>query len=160
MRAGSLLAAAALSACAALPSEAPAAGSVTLQRGPCFGRCPSYSVSMNALGEVVFTGERDVAQPGEHRFKKDPAEYASLLAELKRLGAFELRPRYTHGSEDCRRYATDMPSVRITLDDGQRQLAVQHDLGCRDAPEALTEIESLIDQRTGAGIFARTPPSI
>jgi hypothetical protein len=121
---------------------------VMLERGPCFGRCPVYTVGMDASGLVQFKGGRDVKQPGEHRQQRDPAEFAALLEDLARLGAFELDQSYTPGGPNCQRYATDMPSTRIEIRNGPRHLAMTHYLGCRDAPAQLRAIEDLIDQRT------------
>jgi hypothetical protein len=158
LKRAALLLAAALGACAGAPAPG-GAGSVTLERGPCNGRCPVYSVAMGAPGEIVFEGKLNVAQPGVHRRRADPSELPALLAELDRLGAFALASSYARGTPACGGFATDMPTVRFTVDDGERSVAVTHDLGCRGAPAALEAIEKLIDQRTGTDAWIRGAPT-
>ncbi len=143
------IAALALVACAAKPPLS-ADAHVTLQAGPCFGACPVYRVTVDARDVAVFEGERHVAQRGRHERQLAAGTLARLLEELDALGAFELAPSYTPGSKSCARYATDHPSRRFEVDDGNRRVAVDHYLGCRDAPDRLEEIEALIEQRSGA----------
>ena len=147
-----LLSAAALAACAHAPVSAPIdpAAYVMLERGPCFGRCPVYSVAMNAQGLVRFKGQRNVLQTGEHQQQRAPAEFASLLDEVTRLGVFDLADSYSPGDGNCRRYATDMPSARLEIQNGAQHVTVKHYLGCSEAPVLLRTLEDLIDQRTGS----------
>ncbi len=124
---------------------------MTLQSGPCFGACPVYRVTLDARDVAVFEGERHVAQRGRHERQLPAGTLARLLEELDRLGAFELAASsYTPGGKGCEHYATDHPSKRFELDDGTRRVAVDHYLGCRDAPSKLGEIEALIEQRSNA----------
>ena len=49
---------------AAGPAGQPTADSaarITLERGPCFGTCPVYSVTLDGSGAVLFEGRRFVA---------------------------------------------------------------------------------------------------
>ena len=144
-----LLSAAALAACASAPPLSETAY-VMLERGPCFGRCPVYSVAMNAQGLVRFKGQRNVLQPGEHQQQHAPAEFARLLDEVTRLGVFDLADSYSPGDPTCRHYATDMPSARLEIQNGAQHVTVKHYLGCSEAPAQLRTIEELIDQRTGS----------
>jgi len=122
---------------------------VLLQSGPCFGACPVYRVTLDARDVAVFEGERHVAQRGRHERQLPAGTLARLLEELDRLGAFELASSYTPG-KGCERYATDHPSKRFEVDDGTRRVAVDHYLGCSDAPSRLGDIEALIEERSGA----------
>ena len=64
-----VLAAVVVAACSrreAEPAAAPAAGpAVTLERTPCFGTCPVYTVAISRSGEVTFDGKRHVAHTGQ-----------------------------------------------------------------------------------------------
>jgi hypothetical protein len=73
----------------------------------------------------------------------------SLLAELDRGGFYELEEQYVSGAPACGLYATDLPSVITSADDGRRSRRVQHDRGCSDAPQALATLENRIDEVAG-----------
>jgi hypothetical protein len=132
---------------------------VTLQSGPCFGACPVYRVTLDARDVAVFEGERHVAQRGRHERQLPAGTLARLLEELDRLGAFGLASSYAPGAKGCERYATDHPSKRFELDDGRRRVAVDHYLGCRDAPSRLGDIEALIEERSGAPHWINNAPT-
>ena len=131
-----------------------------LSAGPCFGACPVYRVTVDAGDRAVFEGERDVAQRGRHEQQLPAGTLARLLQELDGLGAFDLARLYTPGSKNCQAYATDHPSMRFELDDGKRRVEVDHYLGCRDAPEHLRKIESLIEERSGARHWIKDAPEL
>jgi len=128
-----------------------------MERGPCYGRCPVYGVSMSAGGAVTFEGRRNVAAPGNRVAQRGAEAFATLMAELSKLGLFELDGAYVAGAPHCLQHATDAPVVTIAASDGRRSARVKHDLGCHDAPAALLEIEALIDRRTGAGDWINAP---
>lgn len=146
----------ALGACAAAPLSPDAR--VTLRSGPCFGDCPVFQVSIDARDVAVFEGERHVARRGRHEQQLPAGTLARLLGELDHLGAFELAPSYTRASNHCGVHATDHPWKRFEVNDGRRQVAVEHDLGCRGAPQRLGEIEALIEERSGARAWIERAP--
>ena len=158
---GTLLVAGALaSACArgapdvpaadSLPTpEFPAAGSVSLERGSCYGTCPVYTVSVDRSGAVRFEGRRFVADTGVFTAIAPAARVDSLLAELEAGGFFRLVDRYGMGEPGCDRYATDLPTVIIEVRVGGRTKRVEHDHGCAGAPAALSAMERRIDEVTG-----------
>jgi hypothetical protein len=150
-------AALALGACVAAPLSPDAR--VTLEAGPCFGACPVYRVTLDARDVAVFEGERHVAQRGRHERQLPAGTLARLIEDLDALGAFGLAGSYAPGSKNCARHATDHASRRFTLDDGRRRVAVDHDLGCLDAPPRLREIEALIEERSGARDWIATSPA-
>jgi len=162
-RRGTLLVAAAMaSACARGAPEVPAvdsrptpevraAGSVSLERGPCYGTCPVYKLSVELSGAVWFEGRRFVADTGVSTATVPAARVDSLLAELEAAGYFRLADRYTMGEPGCDRYATDLPTVIIELRAGGRTKRVEHDHGCAGAPAALSAMERRIDEVAGVG---------
>ncbi len=130
-----------------------------VSRGPCFGHCPVYSVSMNAQGLVEFDGKHNVAQPGEHEQQRAREDFAALLRELDTRGVFGMSGSYVPGNKACGQYVTDMPSAALQVSDGTREARVEHYLGCHDAPAALSKMEDLIDERTGAVHWIKDAPS-
>jgi hypothetical protein len=156
----SALVAASLAAChsstpspAAAPapatSESQAAPAVTLERTPCFGRCPVYSVSISRSGLITYEGKRFVADSGADSARIAPEAVDSLLAELDRGGYFGLDDHYVSGAPTCGPYATDLPSANSSANDGTRSKRIQHDHGCSHAPSMLSSLEKRIDEVAG-----------
>ncbi len=124
-------------------------GSVSLERGPCFGTCPVYKVTIDRTGAVRFEGRRFVADSGESTGTVPPGQVDSLLAELDAAGYWRFADMYRMGEPTCSRYATDLPTVITTVRLGTRTKRVEHDRGCADAPEALSALETRIDEVAG-----------
>jgi len=122
---------------------------VTMERGPCYGACPVYSVAIAADGTVTFDGERHVEATGTSTQRIEPAAAAELLRSLDADGFFELADRYVYKEAACGLYHTDAPVVTLTLVLDGRTKTVQHDQGCRDAPESLGRMQSRIDSVAG-----------
>lgn len=135
----------------AAAGQAPADSAVriTLERGPCFGTCPVYSVTLDGSGAVLFEGRRFVADTGISTGSVPPARVDSLVAELIAGGYFDFADRYRAGEPGCERYATDLPSVITEVRAGGRSNRIEHDHGCMEAPEALTALEGRIDEVAG-----------
>ena len=122
---------------------------VTLERGPCFGTCPVYRVSLEGNGKVDFTGTRFVTRVGTDTTRVTPEEVGRLVDSLDAVGYFALADEYLLNSPACGRYATDAPTATISVRSGGRSKTVRHDHGCAGAPEALGGMERLIDSVAG-----------
>lgn len=133
------------------PNASATAGSVSLERGPCFGTCPVYKVTIDRSGEVRFEGRRFVADSGVSTATVPAARVDSLLAELEAAGYFGFADRYGLGEPACERYATDLPTVITEVQLGDRSKRVEHDRGCADAPAVLSGLENRIDEVAGVG---------
>lgn len=122
---------------------------VTMERGPCYGTCPVYSVAIAADGTVTFDGERHVASTGTMTHRIESAAAAALLQSLAADGFYELADTYVYKAAACGMYHTDAPTVTLTLVLDGRTKTVQHDQGCRDAPESLNRMQARIDSVAG-----------
>lgn len=87
--------------------------SITYETGPCFGRCPVWSVTIRPDGSGVFTGKNFTAVKGERSFKLTPADYKAFAARLQPYRPESGERRYSHGEKGCEQAATDLPSVNI-----------------------------------------------
>lgn len=153
----SALIAASLGAChGSSPAVAPApdvasdaAPVVTLERTPCFGRCPVYRVTISRSGLVQFEGKRFVADSGSDSARISSEAVTDLLGQLEQGGFYGFDEKYVAGSMGCGPYATDLPGVITSVDDGQRVKRIEHDHGCSEAPSALASLENKIDQVAG-----------
>ena len=122
---------------------------ITLERTPCFGTCPVYTVSIDGAGLVRFVGRRFTAHTGEATDTIPPAQVDSLVAELRAGGYFDFAESYVHGEPACGRYSTDSPSVITSVAAGEQRKEIRHDYGCADAPRALAGLERRIDEVAG-----------
>ena len=123
--------------------------SVLLERGPCFGTCPVYTVHLDGSGALRFEGRRFVTDSGTFSGIISKASVDSLVAELEADGYFGLADHYAAGQPGCGRYATDLPTVVTEVHLGGRAKRVEHDHGCAEAPEVLGRLEQRIDQVAG-----------
>jgi hypothetical protein len=136
-----------LGACAAAaPAPTPEnAGPVeiVLERTPCFGFCPDYTVSISGDGGVLFEGRRFVNVTGEQRAQISPAEVQALLARFDAIGFDGLQNEY-------RGQMTDLPTTTITLTRNGRTKSVL-DYGGFSAgmPQAVRDLQDEIDRVAG-----------
>lgn len=132
------------------PDSASTANSaVTLERGPCFGTCPVYRVSLAGDGTVGFVGTRFVSRMGTDTSRVAPEVVNRLVQSLDAAGFFALADAYVPDAAACGLYHTDAPTVSITVRVPGRDKTVRHDHGCAGAPAELTRLEHLIDSVAG-----------
>jgi hypothetical protein len=144
-----------LAACGRPPARAPQAdpasaeGHISLERRPCFGACPVYTVTLERSGAVIFQGRRFVADTGTFTGSIPAARADSLFRELEAAGWFTFADRYGMGEPGCERFATDLPSVVTEVRTDGRAKRVEHDYGCTGAPAKLEVLERRIDEVAG-----------
>jgi membrane dipeptidase len=112
---------------------------ITLQRTPCFGMCPEYTVTLRDDGTVTYSGRQYVRVSGQHSWTIDPGVVRALAREMVAAGFFELENEYT----DRR---TDNPTTYTTLTIGTRTKKVKDYVS---GPPKLKDIEKRIDDVSG-----------
>lgn len=122
---------------------------VTMQRLPCFGTCPVYTVDITADGTVRFSGENFVDSTGTRTAAIAPDSATALMQELIARGFHDFADRYTQEAKECGSYHTDAPRVILTLRAGGRVKTVEHDYGCSDAPDELRGLQERVDSVAG-----------
>ena len=130
---------------------------VELQRQGCFGRCPSYRLSLSADGQVRFFGERHVGSLGEHQAQVAVETVAALRAELQREPYSSLNGRYTPDDSRCGPAATDMASVSMSIREADVTRNIEHYLGCSQAPPSLRALAKAIDEASGSARWIDAP---
>lgn len=133
---------------APMPKDA----TIEFRRTGCYGPCPQYEVSVDALGQVAWNGKKDVRRLGVHAWQVSPAEVETLWQELDALSWSRLPPE-TYGA-DCPELASCNPSVEFVLRTGTETRAVSHYLGCRGNPD----YDALIPLAERFDAVARTYP--
>lgn len=129
---------------------------ITLDRGPCFGTCPVYSITVEGSGRVSYEGTAHVTVVGSDTASIPAEQVALLVAEFDRVGYGQLADRYAFGEPTCPSYVTDAPTAITSLTRGGVTKRVEHDYGCGDAPRALTALERLIDDIVSSGRWTGT----
>ncbi len=133
------------------PGEgAAAASAVSLERGPCFGSCPVYTISVSPSGRVTFEGRAHLRRLGTFTGEIPRQRVDALLLELERAGYFGFANRYAVSEVACGRYVTDLPSAISSVTVGGRTKRIEHDHGCGGAPGALAVLEKRIDEVLGS----------
>jgi hypothetical protein len=117
---------------------------VHLERKPCDGNCPVYTLTIHGDGGVDYTGKAGVKEKGERHGTIESAAVKTLMSEFVRAKFLSL-PDYSLEKCACRR-CTDMPSVVTEISGAGVNHRVNHDYGCGCAPKTLFELESAIDK--------------
>jgi hypothetical protein len=125
---------------------------ITLERQPCFGFCPVYTLSIRGDGTVEYDGGQNVEVTGPQTATIDPAAVQSLADSMIAAGYLDWENEYLN--QDF----TDAPYVitSITLADGTTK-TINHYHGDQSAPEALTEVEVLIDETANSAQWVGEP---
>ncbi|SDK17526.1 hypothetical protein SAMN05421823_10263 [Catalinimonas alkaloidigena] len=90
---------------------------LTIEKTPCFGRCPTYKASVYEDGTVFYEGRQFVAKEGTYEFQAPAEQVKQWLQEAKQLGYFQLEDEYPTK-------ATDLPSTitSVRLDGKTKQI--------------------------------------
>jgi len=125
---------------------------ITLERGPCMGRCPQYAVTISADGKIEFDGKSDTRVTGKASGKISEDNLKKLVAAFEKINYFDLKERYTDAA--CPEVATDMSSATTSFQSNGKQKTVFHYHGCvtkdthESYPPGLNLLENLIDEFT------------
>lgn len=119
---------------------------VTLERRPCYGRCPTYRLSIAGDGSVVFDGRANVDSSRRVVSRVSPDSVSTLVRLMEARNFMALPDSYAYGLKGCEPYYTDAPLVITSLVSGGRSKTVEHDQGCSGAPAWLTMLENRIDE--------------
>jgi hypothetical protein len=113
---------------------------ITLERGACFGSCPSYTVEIDGDGTVTFNGNGFVASGGEHKSRLPLADVRALVAAFHSADFFWTFDRY-----DAR--VMDIPTSAISIAfDGREKDISERDGLMAGMPQAIVDLETLIDK--------------
>jgi hypothetical protein len=131
-------------------ADSASAHAVLLERTPCFGRCPVYTIAVSPSGKVTFNGRANVKQLGTTSAQIPREKVEALVDELDRAGYFTFADKYVPAEPACGNYATDLPSVISAVVHRGRTKTIVHDYGCGSAPAALVVLERRIDEVLGS----------
>jgi hypothetical protein len=146
------LSAMALASCATPPSPSMRGPVlITLQRTPCFGFCPDYTVTIDGDGNVAYNGGRFVAVSGPQHGKASMEDVEALLRAFDAVHFETLHDVY-------RANVTDLPSQIVTLTRNGRSKRVVDYAGVSvGMPQAVTALEQQIDRAANTAQWVRRP---
>jgi hypothetical protein len=139
----------ALAACASPPAPGASVTDwstvvIRLERGPCMGGCPIYSIEIHGDGSVAYEGVNFVDVTGRQTGQVPVEDVRALVARLEAA-------RFTRLRDEYRSEISDGVTYRTTFShDGRSKTVVNyvgHQVGM---PQSVGEIEGAIDQAAGA----------
>ena len=109
---------------------------IEMTKGPCYGRCPVFTLTIYDNGIVSYKGERYTDRLGTYVKKLEKGEMERLLREFKNANIWQYKDAY-------RGRIPDMQSVSITYYEGSKKKTVT---GKEIRPNPVKWLESLLDQ--------------
>jgi hypothetical protein len=121
---------------------------ITLERTPCFGTCPVYTLTIHRSGQVEFQGKDHVRQKGSETGRISTEDFARLVRKIDEIKFFDLKDRYDGKNPDGSGVTvTDLPTRKTSVTRGNRTKTVENYFR---GPKGLKELEDLIDEVTKA----------
>ena len=111
---------------------------IQLQRGPCLGVCPEYSLIIYGNGTVLYEGLANVNTSGDQRSVISQDQVRQLLAAFKTIDYFALNE-----TEIESQIVYDAPVCTTTLLVNENTKTIRHYESAE--PASLTWLEELID---------------
>ena len=137
----------------ALGRAEPAITTIVLERTPCFGACPVYTLTVHSSGVVEFDGKSHVKATGVQTGKISAQGFAQLVKKIEGIDFFNLRDRYDGKNPDgSGSTVTDLPTRKTTVTRGDQTKTVEDYFR---GPPGLVELELLIDEVTKSAKWIR-----
>ena len=116
---------------------------ITLDRGPCFGTCPVYSLTVFADGTAVYHGKHFVDVEGQQTASLTAQQTKELVDAVISADFFALADNYTVP-------VTDLPSITTTvIMEGRTKSVYHYGTGCGtdldEAPPGLCNLEARLE---------------
>ncbi len=107
----------------------------SLQRTPCFGKCPAYTVTILADGSAHYTGRSNAPREGDFTGKVDKTVMQALYDRASTIGFFGYQDKYDG-------QVTDLPStiIRVNADGKDKKV-----LGRVKSPAAFKPFAAFAD---------------
>ena len=93
----------------------------SLERTPCFGKCPAYRINVYRSGYATYVGISHTDRQGDHAGRVGTDTMALLLAKAEAVGFFAMQDKYDG-------QVTDLPStiVRVVSKDRNKKVVARH----------------------------------
>jgi uncharacterized protein DUF6438 len=117
---------------------------ITLSRGACYGRCPTYQIEIHGDGTVLYDGKENVATRGKQTAKISHASLVQLVEVFRKADYFSLADKYVSGVTDNPTYVSSISFDGVSksvLDYAGRKVGM---------PPSVSDVEDAIDHLSGA----------
>ncbi len=104
--------------------------SISLQRGACYGHCPTYKVEITPLGQAKYSVEEIVSVKGVRQNSIPLADIEILSAAVRHVKFEQLNGQYSFPEDGCVDMPTDMASFEISVKKAGKTKAVLVYEGC------------------------------
>jgi Domain of unknown function (DUF6438) len=93
----------------------------SLERTPCFGKCPAYRINVYRSGYATYKGLSHAKLEGDHTSHVSADTMALLLAKAETIGFFAMQDKYDG-------QVTDLPStiIRVVSKDRDKKVVARH----------------------------------
>lgn len=108
---------------------------LTMERTPCFGKCPSYKITIFNTGKVDYEGFTFAVKEGKYTKTLTQKQLSEIKSQLDVIKLFELEDVY-----DSK--VTDIPSTHLYVEFNGKKKKILDRVG---APKELKQFEKLID---------------
>ena len=113
---------------------------ITLQRSGCYGSCPSYAVTVDTNGVVIFRGGGWVVASGRHMATVDPDAVRNLAKRFISANFYSMDSKYVAGVTDNSTYI-----LSITVDCREKKV-VDYVGSWVGMPEIVSDLEDEVDE--------------
>ncbi len=113
---------------------------VEMKKGPCFGQCPVFDLTVYANGLMSYRGERYTNKMGLYHKRLAKQSLNELKEALRRANLWQYANVY-------RSDFPDLPAVTITYFEGDKSKTI---LGKENRPDAVIELENYLTQLADA----------
>src|SRR5215831_2460755 len=117
---------------------------IQLERMPCYGVCPGYSLTIHGDGRIEYNGKSHVKETGTREGQITIDKIKALALEFAKAKFWELDEDYS--GKKCKGLCTDMATVVTELKVKGVTHRVKHYYGCGGVPKALFDLEATIDK--------------
>ncbi len=122
---------------------------ITLERTPCFGTCPVYTLTIYGDGTVIYEGKDFVTTRGKAEATISQDKIEQLVAEFQKVDYFSLNDNYVEKT------ITDAETVITSITIDGKTKIIEHYRGDFSAPKELKELEDKIDETVNSSQWIR-----
>ena len=109
---------------------------IELQKGPCFGSCPIYTLTVYEGAVLSFEGKRFTDKLGLHTRIMDKQEYKNLINSFEKADLWQYPDEFQND-------IPDLPSTTISYYQGDRQKRISWKRG---SPEVLQNLAKTLEK--------------
>lgn len=113
----------------------------SMEKGPCYGRCPVFNLTIYENGIVTFEGKRFTDREGMYYRKLNKKEISALREKFREADFFSFNRVYPSR-------IPDMATVSISYNEGDKSATV---MGKEGRPEAVMKLENYLDKIANSG---------